>query len=472
MNGDSSAIIAQKTQEMKKKAALEEYEQAARLRDTISALKHVNERNTVVLDRTIDADIFAIAHDELEASIQVFYVRAGRIRAQHGWITEGLSTDDPSQLLREALMHVYSDALYDDIHDTYEREESRSIDDYEHTPVHAIPKEIWLPHLPADEKELEEWISTKRGKQAHFYIPMRGNKAQLLHTVQANAIQVLQRYKIEKNSDITSRSQAIEELRDVLELSRAPLRIECFDISHTQGQQPVASMVVFDDGLPQKKHYRHFIVRSRNDEGTIDDTAAMDEVLRRRFSYLSTHVIDDVDTSTEESKKRNMSTDSDTASDNMSDQSFYQIPDLLIVDGGLPQVHAAMRVARDMNITIPIIGLAKRLEEVWVEGQDFPIIFPRSSPALRLLQYVRDESHRFAITFHRKKRSKNMVRSTLDNIEGLGQVKQKALIRHFGSLTQIKKATQEELQQVHGIGQSLATTIYAYFHEETPLNET
>ena len=449
MEGDNSRAIAERTDRMMAAAANEEFETAARLRDEIGALRAVNERNVVVFDENLDADIFGIAHDDLEASVQVFYVRGGRIRGQQAWVTEESGSLELKEIVSNLLVQVYGDAQFDRC--PVGREESKSVDDRAHTPLGAIPSEIWVPQMPIDREELEAWLRERRGGPVRLKVPVRGDKAQLAQTVHLNAEQALARHKLARAGDLTVRSQALDELRVALGLERAPLRIECYDISHTQGTHQVASMVVFEDGVPKKADYRHFIVRGPDGEGARDDTAAMDEVLRRRLTRLVNGASGDDAGGTE-----------DELSDSPSKRFAYK-PDVIVVDGGLPQVNAAQRVVEETGADVTLIGLAKRLEEVWVPGDDFPVILPRTSPSLRLLQQLRDESHRFAITFHRKKRAKAMTRSTLDAIPGLGPAKQKALLLELGSVAKIREASVAELTAVPGIGLSLATAISEHF---------
>ncbi|WP_216402603.1 excinuclease ABC subunit UvrC [Arcanobacterium phocae] len=449
LDGSGEKLIKQKTAEMNQAAADYDFERAARLRDDISALTTVAERNTVVLEHDVDADIFGLEFDELEASVQVFFVRGGRIRGQRGWVTTVEDLGE-AELLNQLLLQVYG--MYAASPSSSKRSQARSVDDVEHTATDAIPREIWVPSQPTDSEALTAWLSELRGAGVRIRTPQRGPKAQLTETVHTNAVQALQRHKIQRAGYITERSQALEELRDGLELERAPLRIECYDISHTQGTHQVGSMVVFEDALAKKSDYRHFIVRGPDGNGARDDTAAMDEVLRRRLSRLTAGAPAD-DASDDEPL-----TSGNDVTDNKPRRFAYR-PDLIVVDGGLPQVNAAQRVVDELGADVMIIGLAKRLEEIWIPGEEFPVILSRSSPALRLLQYLRDESHRFAITFHRKKRSKAMTRSALDDVPGLGPAKQKALLKHFGSLAKIKAASREELLRAPGIGPALADAL-------------
>lgn len=519
MEGGGSKAIATRRKRMLKAANAEEYETAARLRDEISALEAVNERNVIVLNENLDVDIFGIAFDEIEASVQVFYVRGGRVRGQQAWISDEIGGLELSEIVSNLVLQVYGDVKFDDV--VAVPEASRSVDDRAHTPLGAIPSEIWVPGLPEDALELQKWLAERRGGTVRLKTPRRGDKAKLAHTVRLNAEQALARHKLARAGDITVRSQALEELRDALELDRAPLRIECYDVSHTQGTHQVASMVVFEDGLAKKADYRHFIVRGPDGEGAADDTAAMDEVLRRRLARLLAGAAgDDVGAAEDEDRgdRANAAGEAETpretenarkaervpeaeksfetgqiskacdaaagagdaedatpgedeaggdvprvAGQPSAPRRFAYKPDLIVVDGGLPQVNAAQRVVEETGADVRIVGLAKRLEEVWIPGEDFPVVLPRRSPSLRLLQQLRDESHRFAITFHRKKRAKAMTRSALDAVPGLGAAKQKALLGSLGSLAKIKAASQEELLKVPGIGPALARAIVEHF---------
>ncbi|MFC5370136.1 excinuclease ABC subunit UvrC [Arcanobacterium bovis] len=450
LDGTGDDLIKLKSSQMKEAAQCLDFELAAKLRDQVQALQTISEKNTVVLDSDVDADVFGLEFDEIEASVQVFYVRGGRIRGQRGWVSETAGVD-ADELLSDLLLQVYG--AYAPTSNPRIKEDAKSVDDVAHTATTAIPREIWLPQIPAEWQTLSDWLSSLRGANVHIKNPQKGLKANLMRTVHLNAVQALQRHKLHRSGDITERSQALEELRVGLNLERAPLRIECYDVSHTQGTHQVASMVVFEDGLAKKQDYRHFIVRGPDGHGTRDDTAAMDEVLRRRLLRLASGA-DANDASDDEPLS------GPDSEDIQRPRKFAYRPDLIVVDGGLPQVNAAQRVVDELNADVTVIGLAKRLEEVWIPGQDFPLILPRTSPALRLLQYLRDESHRFAITFHRKKRSKAMTRSILDDIPGLGPSRQKALLKHFGSVARIRQASLTELCEVPGIGSAFAQTIH------------
>ncbi|MDP9805492.1 excinuclease ABC subunit C [Trueperella bonasi] len=450
LDGTGEELIRQKKREMAQAAAEQDYERAAKLRDDAIALETVAERNTVVFDSDVDADVFGLEFDELEASVQVFYIRAGRIRGQRGWVTT-IEDEDAPGLINQLLLQVYGH--YSQAPAGRKRQRAKSVDDVDHTAATALPKEIWVPQMPADVDTLSRWLSQLRGGKVTIRQPRRGPKASLMDTVHVNAQQALQRHKLARAGDITERSQALEELRVGLGLKRAPLRIEGYDISHTQGTNQVGSMVVFEDGLAKKADYRHFIVRGPDGEGARDDTAAMNEVLRRRLMRLR---------ETEDAADASDDQQSGSVEPGARRRFAYR-PDLIVVDGGLPQVNAAKRAIDELEADVMVIGLAKRLEEIWLPGESFPIILSRSSPALRLLQHLRDESHRFAISFHRKKRSKAMTRSALDEIAGLGPAKQTALLKHFKSVARIQRADIAQLQEVPGIGPALAQTIHDHF---------
>ncbi|SMX70785.1 Excinuclease ABC subunit C [Brevibacterium iodinum ATCC 49514] len=411
MSGNTGRFISHRQKEMAKAAAELDYERAAGLRDEISALQKVLDKSAVVLSVSADCDIFALVTEELEASVQVFHVRQGRIRGQRGWIIERSDDHTPAELTTDYLRQAYSGLDAD-----------------------AIPKEILVDTLPADLESLEAWLSEQRGSRVTVRVPERGEKKAALDTVGKNAKEALIQHKLKRSSDLTTRSQALKEIQEHLDLPEAPLRIECIDISHTQGSNVVASLVVFEDGMAKKRDYRHFAIHG---EAAADDTASMYDVVSRRFSrYLE-------QTTSEEPDER-----------------FGYRPSLLVVDGAGPQVAAATRALTDLGIVdISVVGLAKRLEEIWLPDDPFPVILPRNSEGLFLMQRLRDEAHRFAITYHRSKRAKAMTSSVLDDIPGLGESKRTALLRHFGSVKKVRAATAEEICEVKGIGPSLAAKI-------------
>jgi len=444
MAGNTGRFVKRLEARMMAAAGELEYEQAARLRDDLGALTRALEKSAVVLADATDADVFALSEDELEVAVQVFHVRGGRVRGQRGWVAERGSEDatELSSVVEHLLQQVYGGESPE-----------------------GVPREVLVPVLPPDPGALGEWLSRLRGAQVDLRVPRRGDKRTLMETVRRNAEQSLVRHKVTRAGDLTARSLALQELQDGLDLDSAPLRIECFDVSHVQGTNVVASMVVFEDGLPRKAEYRRFIVKGAvgptgEANPQIDDTAAMHEVLTRRFRrYLDDRVnAGDVE---------GTAIDPDTGRP----RRFAYPPNLVVVDGGLPQVNAARAALAGLGIDdVTLIGLAKRLEEVWVPGKEFPVILPRSSEGLYLLQRVRDEAHRFAITFHRQRRSKAMTTGALDGIAGLGAVRRKALLAHFGSVKRLREASVEQIQEVSGIGPALAATIEVALHH--PPNQT
>jgi excinuclease ABC subunit C len=442
MAGDTGKFVKRLEARMKDAASVLDYEQAARLRDDLGALTRALEKSAVVLADATDADVFALADDELEAAVQVFHVRGGRVRGQRGWVAERGSEDtvDASSIVEHLLQQVYGGESPE-----------------------GVPREVLVPVLPPDPLHMGQWLSRLRGARVDLRVPRRGDKRALMDTVRRNADQALVRHKLTRAGDLTTRSQALQELQDGLDLTSAPLRIECFDVSHVQGTNVVASMVVFEDGLPRKSEYRRFIVKAAMAQKAptgevnpqIDDTAAMHEVLTRRFRrYLEDRAgASDIE---------GLPIDPDTGRP----RRFAYPPNLVVVDGGLPQVNAARAALAELGIDdVALVGLAKRLEEVWVPGREFPAILPRTSEGLYLLQRVRDEAHRFAITFHRQRRSKAMTTSVLDDIPGLGDVRRKALLRHFGSVKRLREASEEQIQEVPGIGGALAATIEKALHD-------
>lgn len=462
MEGRTRPVLRRLEEDMRQASADLDFERAARRRDDIRALEKVLERNAVVLDDGTDADVFALVAEELDAAVHVFHVRGGRIRGTRGWVIDRSDDDPPETLMARLLQQVYSDIPkagrpLRGRPTRVDREQSTSVDDVAHTPTQAVPREILASVLPEDAGIIEEWLSEIRGARVRVRVPRRGAKAQLMDTVRENAAQALRLHQTKRAGDLTQRSRALEELAEDLDLPGAPLRIECYDISHTQGQDQVGSMVVFEDGAPRKDAYRTFNLRGPDGAGVPDDTAAMDEVLRRRFGRLLAEE-EGVEGEDEDGVAyRSGPVDAETGRP----RRFSYRPDLVIVDGGLPQVDAARAALDDMGVDIPVVGLAKRLEEVWVPGDAFPLILPRASAALYLLQYLRDESHRFAITHHRQRRGARQTRSVLDDVPGLGPARQKALLQRFGSVKRLRAATVGQIQEVPGIGPQLAAAVHA-----------
>ncbi len=423
MDGRTRGVIDTLTAQMQQAAAELDYERAARFRDDLGALKRVLERNAVVLADGTDADIFALVADELEAAVQVFHVRGGRIRGQRGMVVERVEDTDTEALAAALLQQFYGG------------EEGE-----------AVPRQVLVSHLPADTVSLREWLATRRGSGVDLRVPRRGDKASLVAELTRNAEQALALHKTKRGGDLTTRSLALAELQEGLGLPDAPLRIECIDISTLQGTDTVASMVVFEDGLPRTSEYRRF-----NIKGAADDTAAVAEVVTRRFRRLLAD--------------RHEATDLEAALGAVAEErpgKFAYPPNLLMIDGGRPQVEAAQRALDELGIDdVAVAGLAKRLEEVWLPGEADPVILGRQSEGLYLLQRVRDEAHRFAIAAHRAKRSKRMTASALDDVPGLGQARKKALLKAFGSLRRLRLASAEEVASVPGLGPATAAAVVA-----------
>lgn len=451
MAGKVGPYLRDKRAQMLEASANLEFEAAAKARDDIAALEKVLEQNAVVLDDGTDADVFALVTDELEAAVHVFHVRAGRIRGVRGWVVERRASDTPADLMAALLQQVYSEADEGDP-TARKRQKAVSVDDVEHTSTRAIPALVMVSQMPTEAEVIARWLTQRRGAKVRIYRPQRGDKAALLKTVEANADHALRLHKSRRSGDLTQRSAALDELGELLGLQQPALRIECYDISHIQGSHQVGSMVVFEDGAPRKRDYRHFIVQ-HPDGKPLDDTAAMDQVLTRRFSRLQQEE-DELDTSSGE-----VGADSTV-------RRFSYRPNLVVVDGGRPQVEAARRALDAVGADVDVIGLAKRLEEVWLPGEPYPLILPRQSAALYMLQHLRDESHRFAITHHRKRRTAAQTRSELDTIAGLGPTRQKALLQRFGSVKRMRQASAEELATARGIGAQLAEQIYQALHAD------
>lgn len=454
MAGRTGTYIRRLEKDMMAAAEEMEYERAARLRDDVEALKRAMEKSAVVLADATDADLIAVAEDELEAAVQIFHVRGGRVRGQRGWVTDKVENVDTSGLVEHALQQLYGEETGD-----------------------SVPKEVLVPALPEDPEAVSQWLAGRRGSQVSLRIPQRGDKKDLMATVQRNALQALGLHKTKRASDLTTRSRALEEIAEALGLDTAPLRIECFDISHLQGDDVVASMVVFEDGLARKGEYRRFQIKGFEGQ---DDVRSMHEVISRRFRrYLQekertgeweegavtdshgavTPAVGPAPTGPVPAVP-----DQDAAAEPREDDGrpkrFAYPPQLLVVDGGQPQVAAAKRALDELGIDdIAVCGLAKRLEEVWLPDDDDPVVLPRSSEGLYLLQRVRDEAHRFAITYQRAKRAKRIRSSPLDAVTGLGETRKQALIKHFGSVKKLRQATIDEICEVPGIGRRTAESV-------------
>ncbi|MCL8024416.1 excinuclease ABC subunit UvrC [Nocardioides bruguierae] len=429
MGGRTQAFVRRVEKEMYAASEDLDFERAARLRDDLGAMNRALEKQAVVLGDRADADVVALAEDPLEVAVQVFYVRGGRIRGQRGWVADRMDSGDTADLVETFLLQLYAGESGE-----------------------AVPKEILVPQMPTDTETLEELLGERRGSRVQVRVPQRGDKRTLLETVEKNAKQSLALHKTKRASDLTTRNRALEEIQEALALDDVPLRIECYDISNLQGTEVVASMVVFEDGLARKSEYRRFVIKGVDGQ---NDVASMHEVITRRFRRL----LD------EQARSEYRPGDGDSGPmlvdpETGRPRKFAYQPGLVVVDGGPPQVAAAKAALDELGIDdVPVCGLAKRLEEVWIPDDEDPVILPRTSEGLYLLQRLRDEAHRFAITHHRSRRSKSMVESVLDDVPGLGEVRRKTLMTHFGSLKKLRAATVEEIAAVPGIGPRTATAI-------------
>jgi excinuclease ABC subunit C len=476
MAGKTDLMVRRLEREMARASAGQEFELAARLRDDLGALRRAMEKQAVVFGDGTDADVVAFAQDALEAAVQVFHVRGGRIRGQRGWVVDKVEDVGTPDLVEQFVTQVYGGDYAED-----------------------VPREVLVPELPPEPDALAQWLELRRGGRVSLRVPQRGDKRALMETVARNAEQAFAQHKLKRATDLTARSQALSEIQEALGLDSAPLRIECFDVSHVQGTNVVASMVVFEDGLPRKSEYRRFAIRGTGaraagspdggspDGGSPDggdpvipggDTDWIAEAVRRRMArYLD----DRIDTGEEADDPDEP--DGDPAAlpqtgpaapargprgpqrvdpDTGRARRFAYPPNLLVVDGGAPQVAAAAAELDRLGIAdVALCGLAKRLEEVWLPLQDDPVILPRTSEGLYLLQRVRDEAHRFAITYHRQKRSRAMTTSALDGVPGLGETRKKALLTRFGSLKRLRTASVEDIMAVPGVGRRTAEAVAA-----------
>ncbi|MET7816391.1 excinuclease ABC subunit UvrC [Streptomyces sp. NPDC005395] len=483
MAGRTGTYLRRLERQMADAAEEMEYERAARLRDDIGALKKAMEKSAVVLADATDADLIAVAEDELEAAVQIFHVRGGRVRGQRGWVTDKVEEITTGALVEHALQQLYGEESGD-----------------------AVPKEVLVPALPDPVEPVQQWLTERRGAGVSLRIPQRGDKKALMETVQRNAQQALVLHKTKRASDLTTRSRALEEIAEALDLDSAPLRIECYDISHLQGDDVVASMVVFEDGLARKSEYRRFQIKGFEGQ---DDVRSMHEVITRRFRrYLAekekTGEWADGESLTDGGQHadggqhpggeqhpgggQHVGGDSGPGSqaaapddgealthgpalkdDDGRPKRFAYPPQLVVVDGGQPQVAAAQRALDELGIDdIAVCGLAKRLEEVWLPREDDPVVLPRTSEGLYLLQRVRDEAHRFAITYQRTKRAKRFRAGPLDDVPGLGETRKQALIKHFGSVKRLRAATIDQICEVPGIGRKTAETVAVALAGATP----
>lgn len=434
MAGGDQRFARALTARMREAAAAMDYEAAAGYRDKLQAIEAVLGKSALVLSDDTDADLFGIAEDELAAAVQHFVVRGGRVRGVRATTIEKEIDISGAELVDQVLQRTYGDAAAAD-----------------------IPKQVLVPALPDDVTELEQWLRDKRGKNVTIQIAQRGGKADLMRTATLNAQQALMLHKTRRTSDYVARTQALTDLQEALGLATAPLRIECFDVSHLAGTNVVASMVVFEDGLPRKDQYRSFSVAE-----TTDDTDSLYQVLTRRLAHLDRpEDADDVEIAAAAIDAEQASADGEVATVRKRPRFAYP-PQLLIVDGGRPQVAAAARALEESGHTeIALCGIAKRLEEIWLPGEEYPVILPRTSEALYLVQRLRDEAHRFAIT-HQRKRRRRDISSVLEEVPGLGAARIRALLRHFGSVTALRGATVEQIAELPGIGPKLATAVHEH----------
>lgn len=457
--GRTDKLVRELEKKMQQASDDLDFETAARLRDDIGALRKALEKQAVVLGDGTDADLVAFATDDLEAAVQVFHVRGGRVRGQRGWVVEkagdaidwaALDADSDLPILVEQFLTQF-----------YGEQASLEPGSDPESGSSAVPREVLVPVLPPNAAEIQVWLSTLRGSQVQLRVPQRGDKKDLAETVQRNAKEALAQHKLKRAGDFTSRSAALQGIQEALDLDSAPLRIECVDISHVQGTDVVASLVVFEDGLPRKSDYRHYAIKEAAGDGHSDDVASIAEITRRRFLRHNR------DLGILANSAAGMDADGgDLAPEAAIDpqtgrpRRFAYPPNLFVVDGGAPQVNAAAAVLDELGVTdVAVVGLAKRLEEVWVPNEEDPVILPRTSESLYLLQRIRDEAHRFAITFHRSKRSRRMTASVLDSVKGLGETRRTALVSHFGSVAKLKTATVEEIMEVPGIGAATARAV-------------
>ena len=448
-SGQTRGLERKLTRAMGEAAERQEYEQAAVLRDSLEALRQATERNAIVLPDGTDADIIALATDPLEVAVQIFHVRSGRVRGERGWVADRADDTDEAGLVEAFLFSLYADEQ-----------------GFETNTGTTIPAEVLVPVAPESGEVLADLLSEQRGARVRVHVPQRGAKAALLETVGRNAAEALALHKTKRAADLGTRGRALAELQESLGLETAPLRIEGFDISHLQGTEVVGSMVVFEDGLPRKSEYRRFVIKSF--EGS-NDIAAMDEVLRRRFKRL---LADREAMQAAADGGGAPGAEGPALVDPTSGAplKFAYAPALVVVDGGLPQVNAAQEVLDDLGLSdeVALIGLAKRLEEVWVPGEEYPLILPRASEGLYLLQRVRDESHRFAISHHRGRRTKAMVESVLDAVPGLGEVRRRTLLAHFGSLKKLRAAELDQIAALPGFGPTTAQAVFDALRTEEP----
>ncbi|MGH2777299.1 MAG: excinuclease ABC subunit UvrC [Actinomycetota bacterium] len=416
LDGNTKPVLDRLDAEMKAASSKQEYEHAAKLRDQLSNVRKAIEKQQMVSAKRENMDVIGMVEDEIEAAFQVFFVRGGRVTGRKGYVVDKVEDLDTAQLVARFVERTYLDA--------------------------EVPKQVLVPVEPEDHQLIEEWLCFERGTKVALRVPQRGEKRQLLETVSQNAKEQFAQHRLKRASDFAARSRQLKELQEQLGLEDAPLRIECFDISNTGPTEAVGSMVVFEDGLPKRSDYRRFAIKWNQGQ---DDFANMGEIIRRRFQrYLDERKSDP----REPAVRR-----------------FAYPPNLVVIDGGKGQLNRAVEVMDELGVNeVSVASLAKRMEEVFVPGRADPIVIPRGSESLYLLQHIRDEAHRFAVTYHRKRRGQRMTQSALDNIAGLGDVRRKRLLRHFGSVKRIRAASLEDLYEVKGVPKTVAEAVYEALH--------
>lgn len=484
--GNTERVMREVRHDMQSAAENLDFERAASLRDQLGAMEKAMEKQAVVFSDDTDADVVAVDSDDLEAAVQIFHVRGGRIRGQRGWVVERQASSEDgsgdssasgssasgsaalSVLLEDFLTQFYGDtAALDSATESAVGGNSRATDGVTLEPV---PREILVPELPADAPRLTEWLEDLRGGKVRLRVPQRGDKKALMDTATANASQALAQHKIARAGDLTTRSAALRDLQEALWMEDSPLRIECTDISHIQGTDVVASLVVFEDGLPRKSDYRRYRIREAAGDGHSDDVASIAEVVRRRFRR---HGQDRLVVPAGDDGGDLLDGEVTVEQAEASSKKFAYPPQLFIVDGGKPQVNAAQEVLDELGVTdVTLVGVAKRLEELWVPGDEYPVILPRNSQALYLIQQIRDEAHRFAITFHRASRGRRMTRSALDDVRGLGPTRRAQLVKAFGSVAKVREAGVEGIAGLPGFGLTLAEAVMQALTPQEPDQES
>lgn len=419
LDGETKPVISRLEEEMKRYASGQEYELAAKYRDQLMSVRKAVERQEMVSERPEDLDVIGLAEDDIEAAFQVFFVRRGRVTGRKGFVVDKVEELTTPELVGRFLQRLYLDQ--------------------------EVPKSIYVTSDVEDVELLEEWLGELRESKVRIVVPQRGSKRKLIETVQENAREAFARHKLKRSSDFAARAKQLQELQRYLGMEDAPLRIECFDISNTGPSEAVGSMVVFEDGLAKRSDYRRFKIKWNDRQ---DDFANMGEVIRRRF----TRYLKDMEGSEEARGGR-----------------FAYPPSLVVIDGGKGQLKRAVEVMDELGITdVTTVSLAKRMEEVFVPNRSEPILIPRGSEALYLLQQIRDEAHRFALTYHRLRRGKKMTASVLDGIAGLGEARRKKLLKTFGSVKRMREASLEDIQAVPGIPATVAKAVHDTLHGGAP----